>query len=175
MMNAKHLADYHSLFNEARKGQRQAQEYLILITQKKLYKFCILLGNDFSSAEDLCQETYIKALSHLEQLDKPEAFQGWLYQIARNLHIDFLRKQKKLKNYEPLDDIKNQFNPIDQYDLLLDLQKRLSQLDLNDRFLIILIEIEGFSYKEAAHWLKMSEDAVRTRLHRLRMILKNNI
>jgi RNA polymerase sigma-70 factor (ECF subfamily) len=154
---------FKELVPAALNNEETAKSELIKLTQAPLYKFCLLLGNSREMAEDLCQEVYIKAFRSLTQLKKPESFLSWLYQIAKNLFMDLMRAQKSTTHIIP-DEESNESTP----EVILQLRQILSQFDMDDRYLILLIELEGQSYKEAADVLKTSEDAVRSKIHRLR-------
>ncbi|MBL7669750.1 MAG: RNA polymerase sigma factor [Bdellovibrionaceae bacterium] len=147
----------------ALKGEETAKSELIRFTQTPLFKFCVLLGNSRESAEDLCQDVYIKAFRNLDQLKNSEAFLGWLYQIAKNLFLDRKRTEKSTTHLIP-----DHKSPDSTPESILQLRQILSQFETEDRYLILLIELEGQSYKEAAELISCSEDAVRSRIHRLR-------
>ncbi len=151
------------LVSAALRDEETAKSELIRWTQSPLFKFCILLGTSRESAEDLCQDVYIKAFRNLNQLKKPEAFLGWLYQIAKNLFLD-LKRSEKPTTHLVADHESTDSTP----ETVLQLRQLLSQFDTEDRHLILLIELEGQSYKEAAELISCSEDAVRSRIHRLR-------
>jgi RNA polymerase sigma-70 factor (ECF subfamily) len=149
-------------------GETRAQGELIDLVQARLYKFCLLLSHNREVAEDLSQETLIKCLQNIASLKKSETFVGWMYQIARNLFIDLKRKPGS-KDTLSLDDLAH-VGVDTNMDLILNVQKVLSQFEADDRFLLLLIELEGCSYKEAGEILHMTEDAVRSKLHRLRSV-----
>lgn len=154
------------LVTAALQEEETAKSELIRLTQTPLFKFCILLGNSRESAEDLCQDVYIKAFRNLNQLKKPEVFQGWLYQIAKNLFLDLKRLEKPTTHLIP-DHESTDSTP----ETILQLRQILSQFETEDRYLILLIELEGQSYNEAAELISCSEDAIRSRIHRLRQEL----
>jgi RNA polymerase sigma-70 factor (ECF subfamily) len=149
-------------------GDKQAQGELIDLTQKKLFKFCLLLGNNKELAEDLCQETYIKVIQNISSLKNPDTCLGWIYQIAKNAFVDVKRKPDS-KNQILDNDLKDSGSD-QKMDLILSVQKVLSQFETDDRLLLLLIELEGYSYKETGDIIGSSEDAVRSKLHRLRTI-----
>ena len=145
---------------------QRAQSQIITLTQSRLFKFCILLGHNRELAEDLCQEAFIKAFANLSKLDTPESFYPWLCQIAKNLFFDHNRKQKeKLSENENEESGDSSDSSMED---IIQVQRVLKEFDPNDRFLLLMVELEGLSYKETGEQLKMSEDAVRSKLHRLR-------
>lgn len=150
----------------ALKKEAKAQAQIIELTQNRLFKFCMLLGNNRELAEDLCQEAYIKAFDQLHKLNAADTFYPWLCQIAKNLFFDFKRKQKeKLSEAEEIKNTQTQNSDLDE---IIQVQRVLAVLEPEDRYLLLLIDLEGLSYKETAEQLKISEEAVRSRLHRIR-------
>jgi RNA polymerase sigma-70 factor (ECF subfamily) len=151
----------------AKNGDRQAQKHLIEATQTRLFRFCMVLCGDQVKAEDLCQETYLKALANLGKLTKPEAFMSWLFQVCRNLAVDEGRKRReRAASAEEMDALEEpassgfaEHHAVHQV---------LSQFEPEDRWLLILVDLEEHSYAEAAEVLGLTEDAVRSRLFRLR-------
>lgn len=156
------------LVEKVLKGDESARGELIQETQARLFKFCLLLCHNRELAEDLCQEAFIKAFNNIRNLHNSAVFFGWLCQIAKNLFIDHTRSaaSKAHESEDALSDLSERGD----MDLVLSVQKILSQFEPEDRFLLILIELEGHSYKEAGELAGMSEDAVRSKLHRLRSL-----
>lgn len=145
-------------------GDERAPGELVDAVQAKLFKFCILLCRNREVAEDLCQEALVKSLRNLQNLKNPETYWAWLYQITRNLFIDQKRKPEEREEFLEM----QEFDSKADFDLVLSVQKVLSQFEPEDRMLLLLVELEGCSYKEASEVLHISEDAVRSRLHRLK-------
>lgn len=165
MSTAHKIENIHSLISLAKDRDQKAQGELITLTQQRLFKFCFLLGNNRELAEDLCQEAYIKAFNSLEKLQSADAFYAWLFQIAKNLFFDHKRKKTEL----PLDEnAVDKAGPDNQLENIIQVQRILKTFDPDDRYLLLLVELEGLSYRETADLLKISEDAIRSRLHRLR-------
>jgi RNA polymerase sigma-70 factor, ECF subfamily len=156
------------LVTGALEKNKQSQSMLIELTQNKLFKFCMLLGNSREQAEDLCQEAYVKAFLNLDKLSSSTSFYAWLCQIAKNLNYDFHRKHKEsLAEQESM--VENEQDSSDpNYESLLLVRKILGEFDDDSKFLLLMVELEGMSYAETAQVLKTSEDAVRSKLHRLR-------
>lgn len=157
-----------ALVIKVQNGEDAARGELIVATQNRLFKFCLLLSHRREQADDLCQETFIKAFQSIHKLNNPETFLGWMYQIAKNLFIDMKRSAASRKNVseESLKGLSYESNE----DLILSVQKALSDFEESDKLLLLLVELEGHSYKEAGEILGVSEDSVRSRLHRLRLL-----
>lgn len=126
-------------------------------------------------AEDLVQETCIKAYrSYLEkeEIEKPLP---WLYRILINTHIDFTRKKQpdttELEKYEFVDK-KNPYCDIESNFFFKDLNEALKQLEPEQRVVVFLSDVNEYSYKEIAELLNIPLGTVMSRLHRARQTLR---
>ncbi len=144
-------------------GDARAVRELIEATQGRLFKFCLVLCGDKARAEDLSQDAFIKALANLKKLQKPEAFVEWLFRVTRHLYIDEVRKFKDASG-----DLESVEAPARDHADIIAVHQTLSQFEAEDRWLLVLVDMENYSYKEAAEIMGVSEDTVRTRLFRLR-------
>jgi len=160
--------DIAILVQRVLEGDDAASAELIEATQTRLYKFCLLISHNREIAEDLCQETFIKSIHNIKNLKNPETFVGWMYQIARNLFIDMKRKPASKEEHQA--ETALQAGRSTDLDVIMNVQKILSHFDPDERLLLLLVELEGYSYKEAAEIIGTTEDAVRSKLHRLRTL-----
>lgn len=143
------------------------------------YRF---VGNRFE-AEDLAQDTFIKAYRKLDTLKEPDKLKSWLFSIARNTVIDFFRKNKNkafamdsaiLENIPETASIDYQ-NRVAQMEVSKELEHCIDQLVKEDRAIIKLLYYEGFSYKDIGELLKINQNTLKSRLHRARKILLETI
>ncbi len=139
------------------------------------YRLC---GNRFE-AEDLAQETFIKAYKKLDTLEEPEKVKSWLYTIARNVTIDFFRKQKNkaipldnviMENYARATAVDYRADVM-HHEVSSEIQKCLASLSSEDRMIVKLLYYEGFSYKEISDLLHINQNTLKSRLHRARKVL----
>lgn len=151
------------LIDAAKAGDTKAWRELIEATQNRLYKFCLVLCGDPVRAEDLCQDAFLKTFDKLSKLENPDSFVDWLFRMTKNLYIDGLRSRRET---EPLPDDEVQSHP--QLAEHLAVHETLSQFEPEDRYLLLLVDMEEYSYREAADVLGITEDSVRSRLFRLR-------
>lgn len=138
-----------------------------------------LVGNNYE-AEDLAQETFIKAFQKFEDLHEKDKARSWLYSIARNVTIDYFRKNKKHRSL-PLDNmILENYARATAVDYRDDIIKKevsqevagyLSALNEQDRMIVKLLYYEGFSYKEICDVMNINENTLKSRLHRARKVL----
>lgn len=161
-------AELGRLAEQIKAGNKQAYGQLIELTQNRLLRFTLALTGDRALAEDLCQETYVKAYSAIKTLQKNEAVIDWLFKIVKNLHIDFVRARKNQNVSLEEADLESVCSDEGDRAELIAVHRALSQFDPEDRHLLLLVDLEERTYDEAGQILGISEDAVRTRLFRLR-------
>ena len=133
-------------------------------------------------AQDLCQDTFIKAWKALPTFTQTEegTFQAYLYRIARNLIIDLSRKKKeyKLEDYHEIDTGEDFVEQIDRQDEVAKLKIVLSKLTDIERQIIILRYFEDMSHKDCAKVLGIKEGALRVRtvrtIKKMKDILQKN-
>lgn len=152
---------------KAQKGDKEATRQLIEESQDSLLRFCLYLTSRKELAEDLCQESLVKALSGISKLKDPAGYQSWLFQTAKNLYFDYLKSAHNRKRDGDFDVNEVAFRG-EGSDVASAVQKALSQLEPEDRTLLILIDMEGYSYAEAAKMLSLPEANIPSRLHRIR-------
>ncbi|MBN8555535.1 MAG: RNA polymerase sigma factor [Deltaproteobacteria bacterium] len=148
----------------AKAGDRSAFSELIDLYQTALFRFCFYLCRDQSRAEDLSQNTLIKAFEKIHKLQEAEKFRPWLFQIARHEFLDFVRSHKR-EEIRPIADDEVVQTPHEQD---LEVREILAALDSDSQICLVLVDMEGYSYAEAAEIIGISEDALRSRLHRAR-------
>jgi RNA polymerase sigma-70 factor (ECF subfamily) len=169
------------LLAKAKEGRQEALGELYDLYFKKIYRFIFYRVSHKEIAEDLSEEVFLKAFGKISSINETGAFEGWLYQIARNLVIDYYR-QKKLT--VPLDEIENtlvyESNIVDvlslqqQQKVLLEILKELG----NEQQVVIKLKfLEGLENSEIAALLNKTEGAVRVIQHRaitkLQELIKN--
>jgi RNA polymerase sigma-70 factor, ECF subfamily len=122
-------------------------------------------------AEDLCQETFLKALRHWDQRDQIDNITAWLYRIATNTAYDYLRRKRRIA-FAPLERAAPALHDVDTMEARVDAQEPvrrvLAQLSPEARRLLVLCVHAGHSTQEVAAVLDCSDAAVRLRLFRAR-------
>jgi RNA polymerase sigma-70 factor (ECF subfamily) len=84
------------LIQQYLKGDEKSLEVLIAKYLKLIYSFVYKNVGDQASAEDITQESFIKVWKNIKKFDQKKNFKPWLFQIAKNTSIDFLRKKKSI-------------------------------------------------------------------------------
>ncbi|WRP08704.1 RNA polymerase sigma factor [Rossellomorea aquimaris] len=130
----------------------------------KLYKYCVKLSGSTPEAEDLVQETLLKTYK-LKKSDPERNFSmSYLYTISKNLYIDGKRKRKEVMCFH--EEYHFESHDFTEYDSLL--ESLFSQLPLKQAMLLTLKDVFGYSSKEIASMLRISDTSVKTALHRAR-------
>ncbi|MEL7121582.1 MAG: sigma-70 family RNA polymerase sigma factor [Bacteroidota bacterium] len=155
-----------------------------------LYTFSYHLTYNEEDANDLVQETYLKAFRFIERYEEGTNAKAWLFKILKNIFINQYRKKTKQPTQIDIDEL---FNPQveeddSQYSSYMDLREEMFQSMMGDevtnavntlpvasRVVILLCDIEGFSYEEIASILNIPIGTVRSRLHRARNMLKDRL
>ncbi len=134
-----------------------------------LYNFALSICYNSQDAEDLVQETFLRAQKKFDQFDFGTNCKAWMFRILRNIAIDQLKKKDALiagKN-EPFEDLQScSSNTLERLLDSIDLKKAFSQLSEKYRVIILLKDVEGFSYQEIADILKFPIGTVMSRLYR---------
>ena len=147
--------------------------------QRDLVNFHYRFVGNRPEAEDLAQDTFIKAYKKFDTLKEPDKIKSWLFMIARNTVIDFFRRNKNkpfaldstiLENIPETASVDYQ-SRVAQMEVSKELERCISQLIKEDRAIIKLLYYEGFSYKEIGELLHMNQNTLKSRLHRARRIL----
>jgi len=174
------------LVKKAKEGDNKAFEKLLKKYRKSVYYMLLKMVNNTDDAEDLTQEAFAKAFNSLGRFDPKYAFSTWLFRIATNNCIDFIRKKRVStvsidSPYETDDgdsitfDIRdNDFNPDD---LMLRKQRReylqIAVDKLPDKYkqLVDLRYFQEMSYEEVADFLQLPLGTVKAQLFRARELL----
>ena len=137
----------------------------------ELLKYCCMICGSVSDAEDLLQETFLRALSNLDLLEALNEKQrrAWLYKVARNLFYDRCRRREAERKYcsageEPAGD----FTAVETAAILSTLPPELSQLFIKRYF-------EGYTSTELAEEYGLTASGVRAALNRARRLLKETL
>ena len=174
------------LVDKARQGDQSAFEQLVTGNQNKVYSLALRLTGDRDTAADLAQEAFVKAWQGLASFQGESSFATWVYRLATNVCIDYLRKQKRREAVEPsvsLDDAESGWaEPADwEQDPQLQLERSergqalsraLARLPDWQRRILILRELSGLSYQEISQALDIDLGTVKSRIARSRNSLR---
>jgi len=167
-------------------GRDRAQfEEEALIHAEQLYRIALRLTGSPQAAEDLVQDTYLRAFRGWQSYKPGTNLAAWLATIMRNANLDELRRQSRRPVQEPLDDDGDyylynrlaQSSPQPQDEVLARLSgtaivSALGELPPNFREVVVLVDVGDFSYADAAGILGIPIGTVMSRLYRGRRLLK---
>jgi RNA polymerase sigma-70 factor, ECF subfamily len=136
-----------------------------------IFKFIFMMIQDYQQAEDLRHETFIKAYVKYDSYQGQSSAKTWLFSIAHNLTIDFLRKRKPIILFKEVFLSKKDENPLPDELVQIkessyELYKALGAIKDTYREVIILRKIKEFSIEETATILGWSESKVKSSLYR---------
>jgi RNA polymerase sigma-70 factor (ECF subfamily) len=164
-------------------GEPSLFELIMRRHNQRIYRTVRSIVRDDFEAEDVMQQAYINAYTHLDQFEERASFSTWLTRIAINESFARVRP-RPLRIADDLDD--RAMEQIQSTDL--DPEQRLASAELRAlveseiaalpesyRVVLMLREIEGLDTREVAECLGVSEDVVKTRLYRAREILRENV
>lgn len=168
------------LVTRAREGDTRAFDALILKYGDKLYGLIYHMTSHKEDTHDLLQEVFARAYQSLKSFRGNSSFYTWIYQIAVNLTLNFLKKRKRraglsLNELEAsaqqdpaLIDSTHEANPERQTnlnELQIKLNEAMQKLSEPHRMVVTMFDIQGMSHAEIAKVLKTSEGTIRSRLH----------
>lgn len=164
------------LARRARRGDVAAFGALVERFHRPVHRFCWRLLRS-PDAEDLAQDTFVRAFVHFERFDPERPVLPWLIAIARRLCLDVLRRRKVMARIEtmPVSDPPAPSPEIQaaQREQLENLEHALDDLDEGPKEAIVLFHVEGMSYRDIAAALEVPMGTVMTWLHRGRAQLRN--
>lgn len=174
------------LIKKAKKNDVEAFETLISQYTTPLLGYIFKILSNREDAEDALQETYIKAFNAMQSFEGDSSFKTWLYRIATNVCFDELRKRKR-RNTVSLNKVSEEGEyeiiiPDETYSPEIVAKKRaaldalmaaMDKLNVDQRTVISLRDIDGFSYDEIAKVTSSSVGTVKSRINRARLMLKN--
>ena len=139
----------------------------------RLRRFAVALTGDLDQADDLVQETCMRALSRVEQWQPGTRLDSWMYRIAQNLWLDRMRARKVRGEQVDVESVEALAGPdgrvvVESRLTLNAVSAAMAQLPDEQRLLIALVCIDGLSYKEAAEITETPIGTVMSRLARAR-------
>jgi len=176
------------LIEKAKAGDRLALTELITKYEKTVFSFAFKICRNRDKAENTMQETFMSVLRSLHQFDGKSKFSTWLYRIVVNHCLMMARSEGQKDRFYSIDEEEFNFDePVVKHwaDLPEDrvlsselrqlLDNAIQKLPPDYRIVFVLRDIEGLSTQETADTLGLSAPAVKSRLHRARLFLRNEL
>lgn len=170
--------------------RRDADAFAILFEtySDKIYRLSAGLLEDEAEAEGIVQETFLRFFERPDQFEGRSKIGTWLYRVAYNASIDYLRRRKPIVEMDPVDDEDDLPAPavfadwsqwperqLSDAEVTAELDRAIASLPEKYRAIFILREIEGLSTQETAQVTDLSVSAVKVRLHRARLTLRERL
>lgn len=160
------------LVQKAAKGDRKAFATLFDQYFQSVYNFALSLCRDPAMAEDLTQEAFIRAHANLDRFGPPWNFRTWVFRLTRNYFIDLTRKEREIEPLEEGHQVKSADPSPEKETMLREVadrvQSTLDRLRVHHREILVLRELNGFSYAEIGEIMDISGSNVKVMLHRAR-------
>ena len=143
----------------------------------RLYRVAYSWTRNAALAEDLAQETLVKGLKRLGQLNDAERFDGWMFSILTNCWRDHFRQHREMDDIDDIDEslVAHHISPEvehSQNELVARVRDAVSRLPAGQRQVVTLIDLEEFSYLDVARILSIPIGTVMSRLCRARQALQ---
>lgn len=178
------MVDDDQLINEALAGNTASFGSLVIKHQDRLYNALVHVTGSAEDARDLVQDAFVQAFVKLETFQRSSAFYTWLYRIAFNAAVSRKRRhkptlsvedQRERAGQEPVDTGSPPEDRLEQQELACQVQSALATLTEEHRAIVVLRDMDGFDYDTIAQILDLPLGTVRSRLHRARMQLREQL
>ena len=174
------------LVSLAKGGDAAAFEQLMLASQDRVYTLCLRMTGNREDALDLAQEAFLNAWRGLASFQGNSSFSTWVYRLASNACIDFLRKRKRRQQGEsphslddeeaplpePADPRGSPEEELERRELRRAVERGLQALPDHHRQVLVMRELSGMSYQEIGAVLDLDLGTVKSRIARARLALK---
>lgn len=166
------------ILSGCRKNNRRSQELLYRHFAKKMYAVCLGYAGERALAQDMLQEAFIKVFRNIKNYKSEGSLEGWIRRIVTNTSIDHLRKRKRTDEYiesNPGDhgpETTNSALRIIGFNELIEQVERLPQ---GAKLIFNMHALDGYSHKEIAQKLEITEGTSKSQFNRARKLLMDFI
>lgn len=172
-----HTTGEEVLIRKCRKFERQAQQELYDKYTSKMYALCLRYVKEEAEAEDVMITAFVKVFEKIDQFKGQGSFEGWIRRIMVNESLGYIRKNKGM--YLEVDiekaDREPDYGSLNSHLEAEDLLKLVTELPVGYRTVFNLYAIEGYSHKEIAEELSISENTSKSQLSRARTLLQKRL
>ena len=178
------VSDDAQLIHETLAGQSAAFGKLVRKYQDRLYQTLVHMVGSPEDALDIAQEAFVQAFLKLETFKRQSAFYTWLYRIAFNMAASHRRRRKptlsvdqarESSGAEPIDRALGPEERAQRNERCRQVQEAIARLNEEHRAVLVLREIDGCRYEAIAEILDVPIGTVRSRLHRARLQLREEL
>lgn len=178
------MNDDFELIEQTLQGRPAAFGLLVEKHQDRLYNTLVHVTGHAEDARDVAQDAFVQAFLRLETFQRGSAFFTWLYRIAFNVAATRRRRKRpsvsveqlrEATGQEPVDRSEQPGDQIEQEERRCQVREAIAQLDEDYRVVLVLREIDGCCYERIAEILDVPVGTVRSRLHRARLQLREQL
>lgn len=165
------------IINDCKAGKRKAQASIYKEFSKRMFGVCLYYSKDYTEAEDILQDGFIKAFAKIKQFENKGSFEGWLRRIMVNTALEKYRKQHHLYAVNDIEDYIEEFSYNDVIDEISakELLRFVHELSPKYRMVFSLYAMDGYSHQEISEMLGISEGTSKSNLSRARKILQERV
>ena len=172
------------IFPRGMADQYEQDDYMVfedlMVYKDSVFRICLGFSKNPWDAEELTQEVFLKAYRKIRSLDNSNLSRGWLFKVARNTCLDYVKKRRvkrlfQLKSNSPSVDDNSPEMRVIQNEQLQILKRAVSQLSKRNREVFVLKEYGHLSYEEIALTLGIKKGTVMSRLNRARQAVMNKL
>ncbi|GAB1405540.1 MAG: RNA polymerase sigma factor [Lentimicrobiaceae bacterium] len=166
-------------------GDQQAAAFLVNEYQVMVYNACYSFLHNVHNAEDVTQDVFIEAIKHAGRFRLESKISTWLYRIAINRSLNFIRNNRKHRVWYEINDFFNsskqslepqtEADPAEQLEQKNIIARAIDGLPDNQKIAFSLNKLEGLSYAEVAEIMDRKLPAVESLLHRARLNLQKKL
>lgn len=173
------------LISKAKNGDKTAFEEIIGLYEKKVFSTIYYMVKNENEIEDIAQEVFVKIYKNLKNFKEESSLYTWIYRITINVCIDELKRKKNIVYIDERlrtedgevemqleDETKGPEKLAEEEELKRKLTSCVRKLPIDQRTMIILRDIKGFTYMEIAEMTKMNLGTVKSKINRARASLK---
>ena len=168
------LLEDHSLMLKVKQGDVEKLNLLYHRYSRRFFGFFYGMTSDAATSEDLVQNVFMRILKYKHTYSDTGDFEVWAFQLARNVHHDHYRKNKRYAFQEDMNpweenlkETTNQEVNMERSEELTMLKKALEKLSEEKRELIELVRFQKVKYSKAAELFGTTESAIKVRVHRI--------
>ena len=189
MVEIMEYLDELSLVERAKDGDREALSSLVEAYENKIYRLALRMTGDPTDAEDVLQETFVQVVRHIDSFQGLSAFGTWIYRVASNQALMHIRKKSRAdQRTDDMEDQEIAEMPTVGSDWSLapgasalrdetrvQMSSAIATLPEALRSVFLLRDVEELSTAAVADILEITVPAVKTRLHRARLLLRESL
>ncbi len=178
------MNDDAQLIDQALAGHSAAFGLLVQKYQDRLYNTVVHVVNNAEDARDIVQDAFVQAFVKLDTFQRASAFYTWLYRIAFNVAASLRRRQRPMLSVdhareagglEPMDDGETPTERLERQERCRQVRQAIAELTEEHRAVLVLREIDGCCYETIAEILEVPVGTVRSRLHRARLQMREQL